>query len=137
MRTPKQPTGTDPIRDGHTLNVKLESAGVYLDVNCPHDGTDWTGYALMDRPRCRRVADPHDGTPDDQYANTCLIAEWSEAVTGAADLIDNGDNTYTVTALPIEVEYWWTAGDQLYLRPVEGPPSEAEYRARVAAAVIA
>jgi hypothetical protein len=124
-------TGTEPIRDGHTLNVELESAGVYLTVNCPHDGTDWTTHDLMDRPRCRR-ADPDDGTPDNDYANTCMISEWSEAVSGAAELLDLGEGGFTVTALPIEVTYWWTAGDDLYLRPIEGPPDEAEYKARVA-----
>jgi hypothetical protein len=128
MTAPKQPTGAEPIRDGHSLNVELESAGIYLTVNCPHDGTDWTTYDLMDRPRCRRVVDPHDGTPDNDHANTCMISEWSEAVTGAAELLDLGTGGFTATALPIEVIYWWTVGDQLYLRPVAGPPGETEYK---------
>lgn len=131
-----QPTEQAPrIRDGHTLNLRLNDAEIWLDVNCPHDHIDWAGVPLMDRPRCHRVADPHDGTPDSNYDKTCIIAEWSEASVGAADLLHLGDRTFTVTALPIEVEYWWEGGfdGQLYLAPIEKPPGETEYKAMVEA----
>jgi hypothetical protein len=124
------------IRDGHSLNVQLGTNDIWLDVNCPHDGTDWTTAPLMERPPCRRVVDPW-GNPDDDYANTCALSSMTDSVIGAAELLSltDPDRTFTATTLPIEIEWWRDEEWNTFLAPIEQPPGEAEYRQQVAAVV--
>lgn len=116
------------VRDGHTLNLHLGTNEVWLTANCPHDHIDWSAVPPSDRPGCRWSADQHDGTPD----AGCVIAGWPDSVIGAAELLHLGDNSFTATQLPVEVEYWWDGGDP-YLAPIEKPPGRDEYTAMVEA----